>query len=321
MAKKISRNQFLRWGLLGGTGAIAAIVISQLINRSPVTDSEEEVISPEPTPATSGEYSFEVITVNSLGEIINTSQQTANQEVLDLGQGVNLELVYIPAGTLTVGSPNSEKGRDPDESPQTEITLAPFWIGKYPITQAQYAAMIGENPSYFAGDDLPVESVSWNDAIKFCEAISQKLGQEFRLPSEAQWEYACRAGTTTPFAFGPTLTTDVSNYNGSYTYAQEPEGQFRNRTSPVGSFSPNAFGLYDMHGLVWEWCQDDYQADLSQLPSDGSPWVNEEETNPRKSRRGGSWDGPPETCRSANRLFNLAENSYNFIGFRVIKLA
>jgi formylglycine-generating enzyme required for sulfatase activity len=131
-------------------------------------------------------------------------------------------------------------------------------MGKYEVTQAQYQAIMGNNPSNFKGEKRPVEQVSWNDAVKFCEELSKKTGRAYRLPSEAEWEYAARAGTDTPFHFGETITTDLANYNGNFTYASAPKGEYRKETTDVGIFPPNSFGLYDMCGNVWEWCLDKY---------------------------------------------------------------
>ena len=158
-----------------------------------------------------------------------------------------------------MGSPENEIGRYDRESPQHQVSVPSFFMGKYQLTQAQYQAIIGTNPSRFKGSNRPVESVNWNDAVAFCEKLSQKIGRTYRLPSEAEWEYACRAGTATPFHFGETITTDLANYNGNYTYGGGIKGIYREETTEVGSFGvANNFGLYDMHGNVWEWCQDSW---------------------------------------------------------------
>jgi formylglycine-generating enzyme required for sulfatase activity len=159
-----------------------------------------------------------------------------------------------------------------DEGPQHRVTIQSFWMGKYPITQRQWQAVMGENPSYFKGDNRPVENVSWEDVVAFCQRLSEKTGKTYRLPSEAEWEYACRAGTTTPFYFGETITTDLVNYHGEYPYAAAPEGVYREETTEVGIFPPNAFGLYDMHGNVWEWCADPWHDNYNGAPTDGSVW-------------------------------------------------
>ena len=190
------------------------------------------------------------------GKIVSSQQGQADVFTEKLGNNVSLEMVSIKGGTFLMGSPDTEKERTSSESPQHWVTLQRFFLGKYPVTQAQWQAVMGNNPAYFKGNNRPVENVSWNDAIAFCQKLSQKTGRYYRLPSEAEWEYACRAGTTTPFYFGETITPDLANYDGNYTYASAPKGVYRQQTTDVGSFPPNAFGLYDMHGNVWEWCQD-----------------------------------------------------------------
>jgi formylglycine-generating enzyme required for sulfatase activity len=175
--------------------------------------------------------------------------------------------------------------------------------------------------SSFSGAKRPVEQVSWNNAVEFCQKLSQKTGREYRLPSEAEWEYACRGGTTTPFHFGETITTELANYDGTVNYASEPKGQYRQETTEVGSFPPNSFGLYDMHGNVWEWCQDDWHDNYANAPKDGSAWTSQ--SGNANVLRGGSWLNFPQICRSASRYrynFNweVLDRIRNGIGFRVV---
>ncbi len=198
----------------------------------------------------------------------------------------------------------------------TEVTFRRFFLGKYPVTQKQYEAVMGNNPSYFKGPNRPVENVSWNDTTEFFQRLSQKTGRQYRLPSEAEWEYACRAGTTTPFYFGETITTDLANYNGNYTYGSAPKGIYREETTDVGSFPPNAFGLYDMHGNVWEWCQDVWHENYSGAPTDGSAWESGGDSSYRMLR-GVSWHNHPKNCRCANRNKGDYAGSINN-GFRVV---
>jgi formylglycine-generating enzyme required for sulfatase activity len=245
-----------------------------------------------------------------------------------LGFGVKLEMVYIPGETFYMGAPKTEKDSLDYERPQHYVTVKPFYMGKYTITQEQWekvvyscppvARELNSRPAYFPGDKLPVERVSWNDAVEFCARLSHKTGQKYRLPSEAEWEYACRAGSAKPFAFGDTITTNVVNYNGNYTYGNAPKGEYRGRTTPVGTFQPNAFGLYDMHGNVWEWCADTWHNNYEGAPNDGSAWISEINQNVRLLR-GGSWDNDPGSCRSAFRNYNLLDllNLID-IGFRVV---
>ena len=218
---------------------------------------------------------IEVVTVNKFGEIIQRQPRIARYFTEDLGNGVKLEMAAIPGGTFMMGSPENEAKRRYSENPQHQVTVPGFFMGKYPVTQAQYQAIMGNNPSLFKGSNRPVECVSWDNAVAFCEKLSQITGKTYRLPSEAEWEYACRAGTTTPFHFGETITTDLANYNGNFTYGQGPKGVYRSQTREVGSFGvANNFGLYDMHGNVWEWCQDNRHSNYEGAPTDGSAWLD-----------------------------------------------
>ncbi len=273
-------------------------------------------------------FSVEVVTVNPQGQILDRREASAPYQTVDLGQGVTLEMVLVPEGTFTMGSPNSEPNRSSDEGPQHQVTVAEFWMGKYPITQAQWRAVaampqvkidLDPNPSYFKGDNRPVERVSWNDAVEFCDRLSKKLGQPYTLPSEAQWEYACRAGTTTPFHFGETITPDLANYNGEYAFASGPKGVFRQETTEVGSFPPNSFGLYDMHGNVWEWCLDHWHGNYNGAPADGSAWVTGGDSGLRMLR-GGSWFSNPRDCRCAYRDYYFPDNRGDGYGFRVVSV-
>jgi formylglycine-generating enzyme required for sulfatase activity len=200
-----------------------------------------------------------------------------------------------------------------------------LFLGKCAVTQAQWAVVaklpkvnrdLNPNPSRFKGKDLPVEQVSWEDAIEFCDRLSQKTGRSYRLSSEAEWEYACRAGTTTPFYFGPTLSTDLANYDGNYTYGQGQKGTYREKNTAVGSFPPNGFGLYDMHGNVWEWCADRWHESYKNAPADGSVWDTGGEEN-RRVVRGGSWNNHPWACRSAYRDRYVRDGRDHDLGFRV----
>ena len=301
----INRRGFIYGGLFLGGVTVAFMgqnLFSGKQNQTSISDNLKT-------------FSFEVVSTNATGNIINRRNESAKYFTEDLGSGVTLEMVEIPGGTFIMGSPENEAGRDSDESPQHQVTVPSFFMGKYELTQAQYQAIVGSNPSRFKSNNRPVERVSWNDAVKFCEKLSQKTGKNYKLPSEAEWEYACRAGTTTPFYFGESITPELVNYNGNYTYASAPKGQYRQQTTDVGSFPPNAFGLYDMHGNVWEWCQDDYINSYNNAPTDGSALTGRSST---KLLRGGSWSNNPESCRSAYRLnYNLVNYNYS-IGFRVV---
>jgi formylglycine-generating enzyme required for sulfatase activity len=226
------------------------------------------------------------------------------------------------------------------ELPRHPVTLPAFWMGRYPVTQAQWRAVttlpkvnqdLDPDPAYFnfKGEQRPVEQVSWEDAMEFCARLSAHSGQTYTLPSEAQWEYACRAGTTTPFYFGETITTDLANYRGTdwdeqgktYPgfYGQGPRGEFRNMTTSVGSFPPNAFGIYDMHGNVLEWCLDHYHENYKGAPNGSSAWVTGG-NNSYRMLRGGSCSSNPGPCRCAVRYELNLDFRGNAIGFRVVSI-
>jgi formylglycine-generating enzyme required for sulfatase activity len=255
-----------------------------------------------------------------------------------LADNLTLDLVAIPAGEFLMGSPPNEAARDwyeysfpelegVDVEAQHQVTVPAFSMSQFPITQAQWRFVAGlprinrdlePDPANLKGDRRPVEVVSWYEAIEFCDRLSQHTGKEYRLPSEAEWEYACRAGTTQPFHFGKTLSTDTANYNGIYTYGDGEQGENRQQTTIVGSFGVvNAFGLSDMHGNVWEWCLDHWHPSYEGAPIDGSAWVTEGDSRYRLLR-GGSWYYVPGYCRSANRARSTPDARNNYVGFRVV---
>ena len=255
-----------------------------------------------------------------------------------------MEFVKIPGGCFDMGQSEAEKeqlikdlGKDDyekyytDELPQHEVCLEEFWMGRYEVTQQEWERLMEENPSSFTREQLgkdtsghPVEGVSWDDVHVFLDKLNLQPERpsdlpdgRFYLPSEAQWEYACRAGTDTPFYFRDTISTDQANYNGNYVYGAGQKGEYREQTTRVGSFPPNAFGLYDMHGNVWEWNQDAWHDSYEGAPNDGSVWEGENNNN-KRLLRGGSWNINPRPLRCANRFRNFPENRYNDIGFRVL---
>ncbi|KHD07113.1 sulfatase-modifying factor protein [Candidatus Thiomargarita nelsonii] len=253
-------------------------------------------------------FKFEIITVKAWGIILKRTPKKARYQSEDLGKGITLEMVYIPEGSFLMGSPKTEKYRNRNEGPQHQVTLEPFYMGKYPVTQAQYEAVMGKNPSYFKswfkGKNRPVEQVSWHDAVEFCKRLSEMTGRTYRLPSETQWEYAARAGTTTPFYCGETITSKLAN-----------NGWNHKKTTDVGSFPPNAFGLYDMLGNVWEWCADSWHDNYEGAPSDSSVWEGED---PYRLLRGGSWITYPGYCRCANRYYGTSGSQLHYLGFRLV---
>ena len=298
---------------------------------------------------------FDTVTVDQKGRPLPSEKAAASLFTEALPAGAGLDMVAIPGGTFLMGSPVYQLERRANEGPRHEVTLRPFFIGASPITQAQWAAVatgraaktsraLRPVPSFFKGDRLPVESVTWNEADEFCRRLSEIAGRKYRLPSEAEWEYACRAGTTSAFNVGPTITTDLANYCGTggavcgdsngksiasdvydgvtYTsgaYAQGPTGTFRGTTTPAGTFPPNRFGLYDMHGNVWEYCLDRASDNYAGAPTDGSPNLSGPADGERVLR-GGSWSHNPAICRSAYRDFLAPDNSgwQGRIGLRVV---
>jgi formylglycine-generating enzyme required for sulfatase activity len=270
-------------------------------------------------------FAFDVITVDRQGKEINKVRQSAEFIAVDLGNGVSLEMVAIPGGTYSMGSATGQG--DADERPQHSVTVPSFLMGKYPVTQIQWRAVVALpqveisldlDPSLFKGDNRPVEGVSWHEAVEFCQRLSRLTGHPYRLPSEAEWEYACRAGTNTPFHFGETITAELANYNATFTYAEEPEGNYRQERTPAGQFPPNAFGLYDMHGNVCEWCADHWHENYQGAPKDEKPWITAK-NGEYLLIRGGSWFNNPASCRSANRDFISPADRIGIVGFRVCR--
>jgi formylglycine-generating enzyme required for sulfatase activity len=263
------------------------------------------------------EFGFDVITVNSQGKETKREYSRAEFFKQDLGNNISLEMVPISGGNFMMGAAQNEANASSDEYPQHPVNIAAFSMAKYPITQAQWEAIMGNNPSHFKGANRPVENVTWHEAQEFCQRLSQETGKTYRLPSEAEWEYACRAKTTTAFHFGETITADLANYDASNTYGNGPKGTYRQQTTDVGSFSPNAFGLYDMHGNLYEWCADRWHQNYNGAPTDGSVWESGGNTELRLIR-GGSWVSYPWNCRSANRFRGGLDSQDRFYGFRVV---
>jgi|JI7StandDraft_1071085.scaffolds.fasta_scaffold02397_5 formylglycine-generating enzyme required for sulfatase activity/uncharacterized caspase-like protein/DNA-binding Xre family transcriptional regulator len=303
-------------------------IVDNLATVPSISKTKEITFSENsPIPANIHTFEFEVISVNLKGQTIERRHQIAEYRIEKLGDIV-LELVLIPGGTFLMGSSETESGRMNNEKPQHSVTIQPFLIGKYPITQAQWKAVaafdkvnrdIELEPSHFKGADKPVEQVSWFDAVEFCDRLSQKTGREYRLPTEAEWEYACRARTTTPFHFGETITPDLANYDCNYSYKSGPKakGSYRKQTNPVKTFEfANAFGLFDMHGNVWEWCLDYWHESYHEAPTNGSALLTE--SNNARVLRGGSWLNAPTECRSASRYHWDSDDRVRRFGFRIV---
>ena len=284
-----------------------------------------------------------------------------------LNDNTSLDMLLIPSGSFMMGQTNTEReeiiqqyGEEGyqkffiRELPRHPVTVQSFFLGKYPITQAQWRVVanypvvdqeLNPEPSNFQGDNRPVEQVSWDDATEFCRRLSHHTGRTYRLPSEAEWEYACRAlpitaaGTaragdvfndgsvSPPFHFGQTISDELSNYCAENrevnvtpnkgNYGRGPIGQYRGETTEVGQFPANQFGLHDMHGNILEWCEDDWHSSYEGAPSDGSAWIEVNRESAERVLRGGSWAYNPVDCRSACRSNVSRGNRNRFIGFRV----
>jgi formylglycine-generating enzyme required for sulfatase activity len=305
-------------------------------NRSTESlEQEQDTILPIPSIPGIRILEFTFVEMDAQGKEIKRHRRRNHCLTEDLGNGVTLEMVYIPGGEFCMGSPESEGKRYSNERPQHSVTVKPFLMSKYPITQAQWreVASLPEfsqklklRPSRNGGKSHPISQVSWFDAVEFCvrlsrfaeDRLSRKTGRGYRLPTEAEWEYACRAATTTPFHFGETITSDLANYDGRYPYRSEKKGIYRQTTTPVDSFQvANPFGLFDMHGLVWEWCLDHWHENYNNAPINGDAWLDSNE-NQTRVMRGGSWRNDPSMCRSSYRFYKNPSELFNHVGFRVV---
>ncbi|MGJ3252199.1 MAG: SUMF1/EgtB/PvdO family nonheme iron enzyme [Elainellaceae cyanobacterium] len=298
-----------------------------------ISEVAEENVSASPSSKLET-FDFDVVIVNAQGQEISRRQKKAQYFAEILGDGVCMDMIQIPGGEFLMGSPKVE-GYD-DEKPQHWVTVPSFFMGKLPVRQIQWRIVAGfpkinidldPDPSRFKGANRPVETVSCHEAVEFCQRLSQYTGNSYRLPSEAEWEYACRAGTETPFHFGKTITTDLANYRGTNLeyqsktylghYGSGPKGVYREETTVVGQFPANDFGLSDMHGNVWEWCLDHWHENYQGAPTNGSAWIADGEES-RRSLRGGSWSSSPRYCRSAVRDHDHPDERNDRLGFRVV---
>jgi eukaryotic-like serine/threonine-protein kinase len=315
----IDRRKFIKWIGFGGTGTVLVFVVPKILSQIPSRRSIPSLSTIE----------FASVKLNDKGDIIDrpTGQaQIYTEELGNTSNTIGLTMVKISAGQFLMGS-EGEEGRLDAESPQHQVKVSEFFIGQTLVTQAQWQQVMGNNPSEYKGNGkLPVENISWQDANEFCQKLSQQTQRKYRLPTEAEWEYACRAGTTTPFHFGNTISSEVANYraqdwndNGKIRpgkYGDGKLGEFRNKTTPVGNFPPNGFGLYDLHGNLREWCQDRWHKNYQGAPSDGSAWLSDNDAS--RILRGGSWLDAPNRCRSASRYYKSLNERYKAIGFRVV---
>ncbi|QUS60498.1 bifunctional serine/threonine-protein kinase/formylglycine-generating enzyme family protein [Synechocystis sp. PCC 7338] len=249
-------------------------------------------------------FEFETLQVNANGIVVTKRKCVANCFRQNLNSETFLEMVLIPSGIFMMGAPAEEKDSLNWEKPQHKVTIPAFWMSKYPVTQAQWKKIMGNNPSRFRGENKPVEKVSWEQCQQYCKILSEKTQKQFRLPSEAEWEYACRAGTNNEFYCGQTINCNLANYDCQYSYKGENSGTFINQTTDVGKFPANGFGLYDMCGNVWEWCQDNWHSSYQNAPASEKPWIDTKifgSKDKKRVRRGGSWRNKPSYCRSSSR--------------------
>jgi len=259
-------------------------------------------------------------------QVKNRQSATAEESGLpaersvEIADGVTMEFVLIPAGEFYMGSLTSEKERGKDEGPVHKVKISkPFYMGKYEVTQIQYQTIFDSTRKIFYSKDSdnPADRISYNQANRFAEELSllkREEGLKFRLPTEAEWEYACRAGTTTPFYTGETINSEQANYKATAVYGDGVQGAYLERATVVGSYPPNPFGLYDMHGNLWEWCRDRHSKDFYQHSPSIDPMAGGDEP----VRRGGAWDSKPEDCRSANRSHRKPWRHMADTGFRIV---
>ncbi len=302
------------------------------------------LVPPSQIPSGLNQFQFELITVNDQGKAIQPQIRTAHYLREDLGNGVTLDMVYIPGGEFLMGTAAADRDAvireytrhgvsqaDAEtwvgwQMPQHRVVVPTFFMGKTAVTQNQWRQVaqlpkidrdLDVDPAKFKGSNRPVERVSWEEAMEFCARLSRHTGNQYRLPSEAEWEYACRAGTTTAFHFGATITADLVNCNAEYPYGNAPKGNYREQTVDVASLPPNGFGLYEMHGNVWEWCADHWQDSYQGAPNDGTAWLDEND-NQIRVVRGGSWPLNPWYCRSADRFRYYLDDRSGGLGFRLV---
>jgi eukaryotic-like serine/threonine-protein kinase len=319
----INRSTFLKLIGLGSIGAIGSFSISKIIQTSgSELDLNKRINSGDmPTIDRVAIIPVRSIKMNECGDVIDRPQSRSHIFQEELGNGVFLTMVQIAAGTFTMGSPISEAGSEASEQPQHLVNIPEFYFGQTLVTQAQWAEIFPDKSVGSRGDkQLPVNGISWFDAIDFCELLSTKTGKTYRLPSESEWEYACRAGTTNPFAYGDAILPSIVNYDATSPYGRAPKGLCQGESTAVASFPPNLFGLYDMHGNLWEWCLDEWFDNYQDAPTDGSARGDIEAQSEQKSRvvRGGSWFSYGHRCRAASRTNLFASFRHAHYGFRVV---
>lgn len=295
----MNRRQFLQ------STATGSAALSMSLSTGALANSIRAPVDPFPQLDT---FSFDFASVNRKGHVVDVSSSVARYFSETLGKENNLDMVAIRGARTWVGTTDHSKSVGSYERNARWVDVAPYYMARTPVTQSQWRAVaalppisreLDPDPSCFNGDDNPVECVSWYDAQEFCERLSLKTGKRYRLPSEIEWESACRGGSSAAFHVGSTLTSELANYSALHAYDAESSGVYHRSTLPVGQFYANSYGLYDMHGNVWEWCSD--------------PW----QSTARRALRGGSWADPPARLRSASRMGYDAHSLNRIIGFRV----
>jgi formylglycine-generating enzyme required for sulfatase activity len=323
---RIGRRNLLLGGL-AAVGLVGSVTLSLehlawLKKVAPMGLERSAVPRLEPAPfGQLAKFEFTAVTLNDQGQVAKRQQHSARYFTEQLPANLLLEMVEIPAGEFLMGTAPTDAYvfEIETQQPQHQVKLSRFFMGRFAITQAQWQAVMGNNPSHFKGENRPVEQVSWLDAQKFCKRLSQISGRTYRLSSEAEWEYACRAFTETDFHVGTTLSANLVNYD-AYSYGANPEGLHREKTTPVGLFPANAFGLHDMHGNVTEWCEDFWHSNYTTAPSDGSPWLDNPNPQVDNNRicRGGSFGSGDQFCRSAYRYPDYPDSAPYDRGLRVV---
>jgi len=266
-------------------------------------------------------------TRRDVSQLFEALEKKAPEQAKVLTVTLGLRLALVPAGRFVMGSTIEEQGHKPHEAPAHEVGITtPFYLGVFPVTQEQYRRVMGVNPAHFhagngGGPDQPVETVTWHDAVAFCKRLSEmpdekQAGRKYRLPSEAEWEYACRAGSRTPFSLGESLSAEQANIDGQFPYGTDAAKPGVSMTTPVGTYPANLYGLHDTHGNVWEWCDDWFGGNYYAVSAKRDPQGPHKGT--MKVLRGGSWRNHAATCRAAYRNAMAPHHKDNFTGFRVV---
>ncbi|MBP7295451.1 MAG: formylglycine-generating enzyme family protein [Acidobacteria bacterium] len=320
-AKKISDpGVLLDLVRTSGDSEVRVFAVGALTDPVVLTDIARNDLHKDSRIAAIGKLSDPVV----LAEIADhAADPEVRQAVVWRDPASGADFVWISAGRFRMGSPAGESGRNGDEGPLHRVAISGgFWLSRTEVTQAQWQAVMENNPSHFqnAGRDAPAENVSWDDCQAFIQKLNDKLGRHaYRLPTEAEWECACRAGTETAFHFGADMGSGLANFNGTTPYGKAARGTNRQKTMPAGSFKPNAFGLYDMHGNVEEWCQDRFVDTYYRTAGDGPTDPKGPDEGEKRVRRGGSWKSTGKDCRSANRDGGLPNEKSNTVGLRLVR--